>query len=324
MASGKYTGNRKSARQGRSSGRTYWFLGVLAAITILGGVLYSNATQSAEAKPVEQFMHLHGLSTAPWAPDDVFVSTHQGLIRIDAKGNWRFVSKVPHDFMGFQVNPTEENVLYSSGHPAPGSNLQNPLGFMISRDAGATWNVVALAGQVDFHAMAVQPTDGNVIYGWSGGLHRSLDGGQTWERLPAGSLEQSGGAYALAVHPDDANTVLAGTGRGLLRSTDGGRSWEQFDIHVPVTAVTYDPSSTRVYAYGADPGTGLLISDDAGDTWQQAGMILENNDAVGYIALHPAEPDTYYLGSFGQNLYKTTDAGTTWELLAERGVPTNR
>lgn len=324
MASGKNQRKKNNARQRRFSNRGYWFLGVLAAIVLLGGVIYSNATQSAQSERVEQFMHLHGLSIAPWAPDDVFLSTHQGLIRIDAEGNWRFVSEVPHDFMGFQANPTEENVLYSSGHPAPGSNLQNPLGFMISRDAGETWNVVALAGQVDFHAMAVQPTDGNVIYGWSGGLYRSLDGGQNWETVSAGELEQAGGAYALAVHPEDTDTVLAGTAKGLLRSTDGGRTWDQLEIRVPVTAISYDPSSTRVYAYGADPNAGLLISDDAGNTWRQAGMILEGNDAVGYIALHPTEPDTYYLGSFGQNLYKTADAGTTWELLAERGVPANQ
>lgn len=203
---------------------------------VLAAVSLSNLI-SAEADVVEQFMHLHGLAVPPWAPDSIFVSTHQGLIRIDGDGNWRYVSEVPHDFMGFQVNPTEEGVLYSSGHPAPGSKLRNPLGFMVSRDGGVTWEVKALEGQVDFHVLAVQPTDGKVIYGFAHDLYRSFDGGETWEQLPSGRLRELGGVFSLSVHPGDADIVLAGTQQGLWRSGDGGMLWENIIPNVPVTAV---------------------------------------------------------------------------------------
>jgi hypothetical protein len=319
MASRKKPGGRSG-----TSSRGYWFLGVLVAVVVLGAALYTNASQSAEGRPVTQFTHLHGLAAPGWAPGELFVSTHEGLIHVDTERNWRFVSRQAHDFMGFQAHPSEEGVLYSSGHPAPGSNLPNPIGFMVSEDAGVTWEPRALQGQVDFHTMTAQPTNGDVIYGFSGGLYRSLDAGHTWEQVPAPTLTQAGGAFAFAVHPEDADTVLAGTRAGLLRSTDGGRSWEQLNIPAVVTAIAFSPhDSSRVLAYGASPETGLLVSDDAGETWTPTGFVLEGQDAIGYIAVHPTDPETFYLGSYNQNLYETTDAGASWTMLAEAGVPSN-
>jgi photosystem II stability/assembly factor-like uncharacterized protein len=211
----------------------------------------------------------------------VFVSTHQGLIRIDATGDWWFISEQPHDFMGFAVDPTTPDVVYSSGHPAPGSRLRNPIGFMVSTDAGATWTTRALEGQVDFHAMAVQPTDGQIIYGWdvSNGLHRSTDAGHNWERVPAELLGQAGGALSLAVDPGDAQRILAGTPAGLLESRDGGA------------------------------------------TWTPLGLVLEGDDAAGHLAIHPTVADTIYVGTYGQDLHRTVDGGSSWEQLARAGQP---
>lgn len=294
---------------------------ILAIILI--AVAYTSFASSGEGEEaVEQFMHLHGLAIAPWAPEEVYLSTHQGLIRLDSEGHWRYVSRVHHDFMGFQANPTEEGVLYSSGHPAPGSNLRNPLGFMVSRDRGETWEVIALAGQTDFHAMAVQPTDGKVIYGFSGGLWRSLDGGQTWEQRPSGRLNDLGGALSLSIHPEDADSVMAGTQRGLYRSEDGGATWAAVLEGPAVTAVFYDLSySERVLAYAAHPDMGLMQSEDGGGNWEPYDFVVPGSDAVGYIAVHPNEPEVIYLGSYGQNLYKTDNGGATWQQLASSGIP---
>jgi photosystem II stability/assembly factor-like uncharacterized protein len=172
--------------------------------------------------------------------------------------------------------------------------------------------------------MAVQRSNGEVVYGWNSaidpGLYRSFDGGRSWERLETDLLEL-GGVYALAVHPADADTVLAGTRAGLLRSLDGGLSWEPFALgDLPVTAVTYAPDE-RLYAYGAHSDAGLVASEDGGASWRRLGFALEGSDAVGYIALHPERPEEVYLGSYGQNLYRTADGGASWQWLAVNGVP---
>lgn len=317
---------RPAAKGKRGTPRWAWLLSGGILIALMVAIAYPLAQQGTSARPVEQFTHIHGLAMPAWAPGEVFLSTHFGLIHIDAEGNWRYISEQPHDFMGFQAHPTEEGVLYSSGHPAPGSNLRDPVGFMISRDGGVTWQVIALAGQVDFHVMAVQATNGDVIYGWNvarpPGLYRSLDGGRNWERRPAERLLELGGAFTLAVHPKDPEGLLAGTRRGLWRSADGGASWEVVLADLPVTAVTHAPESmTRIFAYAVHPEAGLLLSDDAGATWTHLGFVLEDNDAVGYIAIDPHAPEVMYLGSYGENLFKTTDGGGTWQQLAARGVP---
>jgi hypothetical protein len=313
-------GNKQGGRafsRNRKSGFPFGVVG-LAVMGLVAVALYAIASQKQGSNTVDRFMHLHGLAVPPWAPDEVYVASHQGLARIDAKGEWSFVSGARHDFMGFQVNPAEEGVMYSSGHPAPGSNFPNPVGFMVSRDAGATWDIVSLAGQVDFHVMTVQRTNGDVIYGHSGGLARSLDAGRSWERLP-GDTARLGNVYGLAVHPESADTILAATSGGLWRSRDAGRSWDNLIPQLPVTSVAY--ADDRLWAYAASPDSGLLSSEDEGENWRSTGFFLEGDDAVAYIAPRPGDIENLYVGSFGQNIYETTDGGETWEQLASGGVP---
>jgi hypothetical protein len=300
---------------------------LVVAAAVTGGLaawaLLPDGDLTTTGAPVEQFMHVHGLEAPGWADGDVYVSTHMGLIRLDADGQWRSISEEPHDLMGFAANPAEEGVLYSSGHPAPGSDLVNPIGFMVSDDGGATWEPRELQGQADFHAMAVAG-NGEVVYGWDvaadPGLHRSSDAGHSWERVEAGLLDEIGNASALAVHPDDADELLATTEVGLLRSQDAGGDWELV-LDGPVTAAIYAPENPeRLLAYAPEPGEGLIESIDGGGIWTPSGLQLDG-DAAGHLAVDSADPDVVYVGTFNETLLRTTDAGQTWEMLAEHGVP---
>lgn len=316
-----------SARRSRSRRRAL----VTAAVVILGiavaGLVWWTTGGEPDAgqagEPVESFMHVHGLEITPWAPDEVYLATHEGLIRIDAAGDWTSVSAEPHDFMGFSAHPGEEGVFYSSGHPAPGTRLRNPIGFMVSTDGGVTWSQRALERAADFHAMTVAPSDGDVVYGWNGagqpGLYVSTDGGSSWDTITDGMLSDVGGALSLAVHPDDPDEVWAATQAGLLASRDAGRSWEPL-LATGMTAVAFDPTGGgRVLAYAPDGG-GLVESRDGGQTWHELGLVLDG-DAAGHLALHPDDGDTMYVGTYGQGLLRSTDGGDSWDTLAESGVP---
>jgi hypothetical protein len=70
---------------------------------------------------------------------------------------------------------------WTTGHPGPGSPLPNPVGLIRSDEGGATWESVSLAGQIDFHALAL--TD-DYIVGFDGvtGLVTSTDRGATWQQ----------------------------------------------------------------------------------------------------------------------------------------------
>lgn len=273
-----------------------------------------------EGQPVEEFMHIHGLAIAPWSPDDVWVSTHQGLMVIDAEGEWTYASDDPHDFMGFNVNPTEDDVLYTSGHPAPQSSLENPLGFMVSDDAGLTWDQRSLYTEVDFHALAVHEADGDVIYGFDatgGRMLHSENGGLDWDER---TLPHPEGVAALAVHPEDPETLLAGTPESLMVSTDSGESWEDLSTGA-VTGVAYDPGEPdRIVAFEAE-GDGLVESADGGDSWEPLGLEIDGDDAVLHVAIHPTDRNIIYVGTAGESLYRTLDGGQEWEQLASHGAP---
>jgi photosystem II stability/assembly factor-like uncharacterized protein len=305
--------------------RPAWWVGAILTLAALVTLAVVAATPSAaEGAPVERFNHVHGLAIPSWADGDLFVATHEGLARVDSDGRWRWVGTAKHDFMGFQAHPATRDVLYASGHPAPGSELANPLGFMVSRDGGRSWEVRSLGGRADFHAMAVQASDGDVVYGFNSaidpGLMRSLDAGATWERRGE-ALLALGGAYSLAIHPADRERLLAGTQQGLLASDDGGLTWQPFAIgDVPVTAVHY-ASERDILAYGAHPQVGLVRSRDGGVSWSYVGFLLEGGDAVGYIVVDPRDDARIVLGTFGMHVVATRDDGATWTALASSGVP---
>lgn len=308
-----HTSSKKSPWSPAKIGLGAATIAVIALLAVLA------LRTGAQGGSVSNFMHLHGLAIAPWAPDDVFVSSHQGLMRIDAEGQWSFVSAVPHDFMGFQANPSEEGVLYSSGHPAPNSGLPNPVGFMVSTDAGKNWKIRSLAGQVDFHTMAVQPTNGDVIYGLSRGLMRSTDAGETWETIESPQLGRLGDIYGLAVSPASVDTVLLGTANGLWRSDNGGRSWRSILDGVPVTSVAF--GQDRIFVYAAISDRGLMSTNDWGASWTEHNLFIEGQDAIAYVAPHPSRGGVLTVGSFGQDIYMTTDSGAAWVTLAAGGSP---
>lgn len=86
--------------------------------------------------------------------------------------------------------------------------------------------------------LAIAPSNPTIVYAGSGnendyyskGVFKSTDGGQSWDAINNGLSLSSGTGQpsytkVIAVHPQDANIVLAATGGGLFKSVDGGGSW---------------------------------------------------------------------------------------------------
>lgn len=324
---------RRQARQGwRSSsspgrGPLLWIIGaVVVGALVLAVVLLRPGGNASTPTEVDRFMHLHGLAAPIWADGRLYISTHSGLIEVDEAGQWRFISEERHDFMGFGHDPDQPGTMYSSGHPAPGSDLPNPIGFMRSDDGGVSWEPVSLQGQVDFHVMGIGAADPNVIYGWNAsgeaGLYRSSDGGRSWDRPAAAELMAQRSVFAIAPDPTDANRVLAGSSAGLWESTDGGESWNQLILGIPITALSFAPgSATTVVAYIADGQTGLVQIDDlesAATSTRPLGLVLPPDDAVLYVA-GDLESGVMYAGTAAASLFRTTNAGENWEQLARDG-----
>lgn len=55
-----------------------------------------------------------------------------------------------------------------------------------------------------------------------------------------------------------------------------------------------------------------MASRDGGRSWQELGLMLGERDAVAFLAVHPAEPDTIYAATFGLALLRSQDGGRSW------------
>ncbi|MEM7201912.1 MAG: PDZ domain-containing protein [Planctomycetota bacterium] len=147
-----------------------------------------------------------------------------------------------------------------------------------------------------------------------------------------GPANMGGRIVALAINEQDpSNYWVATASGGLLKTTNNGVTFEhQFDREAVVSIgdVAVAPSDPNVLWLGTGEGNprnsvsygnGIYRSADGGATWEHVG--LEKSFQIGRIAVHPEDPDVAYVGALGRlygpneerGLYKTTDAGESWE-----------
>ncbi|MCY7392884.1 MAG: hypothetical protein LH647_15775, partial [Leptolyngbyaceae cyanobacterium CAN_BIN12] len=166
--------------------------------------------------------HVHGLAVNPENSQIIYVASHNGLLQRSPAGQWFWMGKQRSDYMGFTADPTNGKRFYSSGHPPTGGNL----GFQVSQNQGEDWQQLSLPG-VDFHALAIAPSNPKVFYGFpasgAAGLHVSIDGGKTWTQPRATGLSDA--PFSLVVDPGKPDHVFATTRSGLYKSSNRGDDW---------------------------------------------------------------------------------------------------
>jgi photosystem II stability/assembly factor-like uncharacterized protein len=150
-----------------------------------------------------------------------------------------------------------------------------------------------------------------------------------WEFI--GPVNVGGRVVDIEFNPSDPNIIYAGfaTG-GVFKSTDMGNNWVPiFDSLAVLTVgdIAIDPQNPDVVYVGTGepngghnnfPGGGVFKSTNAGITWQFLG--LEQTTSIGRVLVHPTNSNIVYLAAVGsyfspneeRGVYKSTDAGTTW------------
>lgn len=142
------------------------------------------------------------------------------------------------------------------------------------------------------------------------------------------ALPGTGRINAIAIDPINPNIWYAGApAGGIWKTTDAGVSWTNLFDNFPqigVSGIAIDPVDPNIIyiATGDDDAAdsysiGVFKSLDGGQTWNQTGLNPSNTDVnslMNEIVIDPRDSNTLWVGtSFG--LYKTTNAGDTWELM---------
>ena len=186
----------------------------------------------------------------------------------------------------------------------------------------------------------------------SGGVWKTVNDGTTWTPLFEGEGSYSIGWVAL--DPNDASVVWVGAGEsnsqrsvgygdGIYRSDDAGKSWKNLGLKKSehIGRVVIDPRDSKVvYVAAAGPlwgpggDRGLYKTTDGGKTWK-AVLTISENTGVNDVAMDPSNPDILYASAYQRRrhvftlidggpesaIYKSTDAGTTWNKVTS-GLPT--
>lgn len=202
--------------------------------------------------------------------------------------------------------PSEPNTIYLGTGEANGSFDSGAYfgeGVWKSTDSGATWEHKGLENTNHIGRLAIDPQNANrvyvaaagVLYGKNEdrGLYRTLDGGQSWEKVLY--LSDSTACIDVVVNPLNADIVFAAT-------------WER--IRFPWQR-KYGGLTSRIYR-----------SKDGGDTWEQLTNGLPpdhpQRGRIG-LAISPSNPDVVYaafstdaITNVFDGLYKTTNGGDSW------------
>lgn len=249
------------------------------------------------AEQATPMLHVHGIARHP-RTGDLLLASHQGLFQqVDGK-----LARIGPaiDLMGFTIG--DDGTLYASGHPAPGTDLPQPVGLITSQDTGRTWQVASLGGRSDFHALTASRKG---VIGFDGTLRHTSDN-KTWTTQDIPSPPR-----VLAASPTSGK-VIATTSAGLLMSEDQGTTW-----------TSLDPPQTAVLAAWADDKTivtlstegRLATSSDAGRTWTLHPKSIGQAEAL--WAGRTSDGQLEIIASVDGRVISTMDAGTTTQTLVQ-------
>ncbi|AKN72346.1 carbohydrate-binding protein [Streptomyces sp. PBH53] len=190
--------------------------------------------------------------------------------------------------------------------------------------------------------LVVDPADhGTLLLGTRrNGLWRSTDYGVTWRQVssfPVKDGASSGAGISFVTYgPAGSKTIYVGVGdksTSLYRSTDGGGTWQ---------AVPGQPTG-QLPQHGVLSGDGslyLTYTDALGPNGVTGGSVWKYTPAraawknispssgdYGFsgLAVDPRKPSTVMVTTLGRwypqdEIYRSTDGGTTWKALADKSV----
>jgi photosystem II stability/assembly factor-like uncharacterized protein len=238
---------------------------------------------------------------------DLLLTTNRGFFRVDPDTDEVTEQKATIEHEGktatlgtfLELDTAPDGTLVGSGHPDPGSDMPQYLGYIRSADGGRTWEVVDRYGLADLHKIVFLH---DRVYAWDAVLSALLiseDGGKSFSE----HFTPRGLVLDFEVDPDDPDTIVVSTEEQLYRSTDGGDSWRPALREQGVRVNWPEPDKLFI----ATRDGRIQVSADGGDTYEDVGEV----DGEPYVLKQGG--DGLLLALSDGTVLTSADEGASWE-----------
>ncbi|MDP2041514.1 MAG: glycosyl hydrolase [Algoriphagus sp.] len=253
---------------------------------------------------------------------DIKPTTEKALQESVDKHKAMLASTPLHDFKARNVGPTN-----MSGRIVDIEVAQDINTYYVAAASGGIWKtedngqsftpIFDHQGALGIGAMALAPSDNNILWVGTGednssrstyagnGIHKSTDGGKTWEHI---GLVHSQHIGQILIHPTNPDIVWVGSmgglysknkERGLYKTTDGGKTWKKtlyIDDNTGIIDIQIHPTNPDILLasswerfrqahdfVGNGKGSAIWRSEDGGNTWKKAVDGFPQDEFVGRI-----------------------------------------
>jgi len=261
---------------------------------------------------------------------------------LDGGDSWENMGLKESEHIGMiKVDPRDGNTVYVAAQ-GPLWRSGGDRGLYRTTDGGANWErILHISDDTGVSEFYQDPREPDTMYavayqrrrhvwvllngGPESGIHKSTDGGKTWNELKKGIPDVDKGRIGMAVSPVDPNVLYAvieaqDDEGGFFRSTDAGASWEKRS--------DYNASSPQYYhEIFADPveldrlyavDTFFKTTDNAGESFQNVPINQKHVDDHA-VWIDPADNEHLLVGCDG-GIYETWDRGAHWNFKANLPV----
>lgn len=228
------------------------------------------------------------------------------------------------------IDPKDSNTVIVASQ-GPLWSAGGDRGLFKTTDGGKTWdNILEISKHTGINEFVINKDNPNEIvassyqrkrHQWAlinGGpesaIHRSTDGGKTWNKVSTGLPKDHMGRIGLAATGKTIYAVVESNAKekGIYRSQDFGQTWHKRSSYTPgspqyYNELTIDPNNPdRVYSIN----TFTNVSEDAGKTWKPLSIKYRHVDDHA-LWINPDNSDHLYIGGDG-GIYESYDRGNTW------------